>query len=165
MSTIVTGLFRNETDAAQAVHAIETCGVDPGRISLVAGDSFRKEAFGVHSHTKMAEGVAVGTTTGAAVGAIVAGLTAVGTIATGGLGILAAGPIVAALAGAGAGAAGGGVIGALAGVAIPEHEVKHYEDAIEKGSVLVGVECDGGDEKKLVKKAFEQCDAKKISHA
>jgi ferritin-like metal-binding protein YciE len=55
------------------------------------------------------------------------------------VGLLVAGPIVAALAGAGAGAAAGGVIGGLIGLGIPEHQVKYFQDAIEKGSVLVGV--------------------------
>jgi len=60
-------------------------------------------------------------------------------IATGGIGLLAAGPIVAALAGAGAGAAAGGLVGALVGWGIPDHHIKFYKDALEKGSVLLGV--------------------------
>src|SRR5690606_38987047 len=113
-------------------------------ISLLIGDNFDREAFAVKSQTKMPEGAALGAASGGAIGALIGGLTAVGTIATGGAGLLVAGPVVAALAGAGAGAAGGGVLGGLVGAAIPEHEVKHYEDALSKGSVLIGVTCEEG---------------------
>jgi len=102
---------------------------------------------------------------GGAIGALAAGLTTVGVISTGGAGLIAAGPIIAALAGAGAGAAGGSIIGGAVGAAIPEHEVKHYEDAIEKGSVLVGVECSDGDTKDKAKEALKACEAEKISNA
>jgi hypothetical protein len=115
----------------------------------------------------MAEGVAVGATTGGAVGALVAGLTAVGTIATGGTGLLVAGPVVAALAGAGAGAAGGSILGGLVGASIPEHEIKHYEDALNKGSVLVGVHVpdDADDLEDVAKRTLKESGAIKVSHA
>ena len=165
MSTVIVGLFKDHDAAAGAIHTLEFEGVRADQISLVAGDGFEKETFAVRTHTKMPEGVAVGATTGAAAGAIVAGLTAVGVIATGGLGLIAAGPIVAALAGAGAGAAGGSILGGLVGLAIPEHEIKHYEDAVEKGAVLVGVDCKDKDQRDAVKEIFERFDAEKISHA
>ena len=164
MTTVTTGLFKNSLDAGRAVHLLEMRGVPHDDISVIAGESFDKDAFAVESHSKLPEGVAIGATSGAAVGALAAGLTSVAAISTGGLGLLAAGPLVAALTGAGAGAASGGVLGGLVGIAIPEHEVKHYEDAIEEGSVLVGVECDD-DQKDAVKSVFEDCDATKISRA
>lgn len=165
MSTVITGLFSTPREAAAAVHSLESQGVEPSKISLVAGESFDKEAFGIDSHTKLAEGVAIGTGTGGAIGAVVAGLTTVGAVVSGGAGLVVAGPLVAALAGAGAGAAGGGILGGLVGLAIPEHEVKHYQDSIEKGSVLVGVECADGDGKERARKTLEQCGAEKTSTA
>ena len=48
---------------------------------------------------------------------------------------------------------------------IPEHEIKHYEDAMRKGSVLVGVHCDDGDEKDIAKQTFKECNAQKLPHA
>ncbi|MEC9373918.1 MAG: hypothetical protein VYC34_08740, partial [Planctomycetota bacterium] len=70
-----------------------------------------------------------------------------------------------ALAGAGAGAAGGSVIGGGIGAAIPEHEVKHYENEFKRGAIMVGVECENSDEKSLVKDTFKHFDAEKISTA
>lgn len=165
MSKIITGLFAEHADAAIAINAIENSGISPDAISLVAGEGFDKDAFAVQTQTKLPEGVAIGATSGAAIGAIVAGLTSVAAIATGGIGLLAAGPVVAALTGAGAGAIGGSVLGGLVGIGIPEHEIKHYEDAVKEGAVLVGVECDDGDQRDTVRSFLERCHAIKISHA
>ena len=67
-------------------------------------------------------------------------MAAVGTsVAIPGLGLVVAGPIAAALAGAGAGAAGGGLLGALIGWGIPEERVKHYEEGVKNGGILLGV--------------------------
>lgn len=162
---VITAIFENHANAATAIDAVTLKGIPESRISLIASDNFDREAFGVETHSKLAEGTAIGAGIGGGVGAVVAGLTLVGAVATGGAGLLAAGPLVAALAGAGAGAAGGSIIGGLVGLAIPEHEVKHYEDAIEKGAVLVGVECVSGEEEKFVKDIFERHDAEKVSHA
>jgi uncharacterized membrane protein len=56
-----------------------------------------------------------------------------------GIGLVAAGPILATLAGLGAGAAAGGLTGALIGLGIPEHEAKFFNEEIERGGILVGV--------------------------
>lgn len=165
MSKVITGIFDTPNKAAQAVQTIEARGFAPSQISLVTSDGINRDSFTIDSHSKLAEGAAIGAAGGGAVTALVAGLTAVGAIATGGVGVLAAGPIVAALAGAGAGAAGGSVIGGLIGAAIPEHELKHYEDAIGKGHVMVGVECDDKDRESIVKDAFKHYDAVRVSTA
>lgn len=165
MSKVITGIFDTPNKAAQAVQTIEARGFTPGQISLVTSDGVDRDAFTIDSHSKLPEGAAIGAAGGGAVTALVAGLTAVGTVATGGAGVLAAGPLVAALAGAGAGAAGGGALGGLIGAAIPEHEVKHYEDAIGKGQVMIGVECDDKDRESTVKDTFKHFDAEHVSTA
>lgn len=162
---IITGIFDSHAHAASAIDALAAKGIPDSRISLVASENFDQESFGVETHSKLAEGAAIGAGTGGAIGALVAGLTLVGAVATGGAGLLVAGPLVAALAGAGAGAAGGSVLGGLIGMAIPEHEIKHYEEALEKGSVLIGVECVNDGDKEIAHDVFEQFEASKISRA
>ena len=77
---------------------------------------------------------------GGTIGAIAAAVAAIGTsLAIPGLGLVIAGPLAAAIAGAGAGAATGGLIGALVGWNIPEERVKHYEEGIKNGGILMGV--------------------------
>ena len=73
---------------------------------------------------------------GGTLGAIAAAIAAVGTtIALPGLGLVIAGPLAAAIAGA----ATGGVIGALVGWSMPEERVKRYDEGIRKGGILMGV--------------------------
>ncbi len=164
MSNLTVGIFKTPGDAAAAIHTMEMRGVPASSINLVASDGVNKDSFTLDSHSKLPEGVALGATTGAAVTAAVAGLTAVGAVATGGASLLVSGPAVAALAGAGAGAAGGGIIGGLIGAAVPEHEVKYCEDALDKGSVLVGVE-HTKDNKDTVEKSLKDCNAEKVTSA
>ncbi len=165
MSTIITGLFDSPAKAAAAVDVLLAKGVGAGSISVLASESVSTDAFTVETGSKVGEGAAIGAGTVGGIGAVIAGFTAVGALASTGVGLVAAGPIIAALAGAGAGAAAGGVLGGLVGLAIPEHEIKHYEDAIEKGSVLVGVDTEGPLDKGEIKNIFKAHDAEKISHA
>ncbi|HEY7334580.1 MAG TPA: hypothetical protein VH639_06825 [Bryobacteraceae bacterium] len=64
-------------------------------------------------------------------------LAGIGAIAIPGVGpLIAAGPIMALLAGAGAGGAVGTLIGALVGMGIPEYEAERYEG--RRGRRLIG---------------------------
>jgi hypothetical protein len=73
-------------------------------------------------------------------------LVGVGALAIPGLGpFIAAGPIMAALAGLGVGGAVGGLIGALVGMGIPEYEAKRYEGRVKDGGILLSVHCDNSE--------------------
>lgn len=163
--SIITGLFESPSAAAMSVRALEARGIPASDISVIASETVKRESFAIEGKTKAAEGAAVGAGAGGALGALIAGFTMVGALATGGVGLLAAGPIVAALAGAGAGAAAGGAVGTVVGLAIPENEIKFYDDALRKGSVLVGVNCEDSNRESVVRETFEGARAKKISHA
>jgi hypothetical protein len=139
MATLVSGLFNNRADAERGVEDLIHYGWSRDDISLLMSDATRGREFGLAMATKAPEGAATGATIGGVIGAVAAGLVALGIIAVPGLGLVAAGPIVAALAGLGAGAAAGGLTGALIGLGIPEHEAKFYNEEIEKGGILVGV--------------------------
>jgi hypothetical protein len=143
---VVTGLFRDRDSAERAYQSVSARGYDTSDINLAMSDETRKRHFSGSSGTttelgnKAAEGAGVGGAIGGTVGAIAAAIAAVGTsLAIPGLGIVIAGPIAAALAGGGAGAAAGGLIGALVGWGIPEERVKHYEQGIKEGGILMGV--------------------------
>lgn len=73
-------------------------------------------------------------------------LIGIGALAIPGIGpLVAAGPIVAALAGAGAVGATGGLVGGLIGAGIPEVEAKRYAGRIREGGYLISVHCDDRD--------------------
>jgi hypothetical protein len=139
MSKTVTALYTHPAEAEIAAQRLHAGGVAVDDISIMMSDGTRGREWGVAESSKAAEGAAVGAVTGGLLGALAAGLVAVGTISTGGAGIVAAGPLVAALAGAGAGGAAGTVVGGLLGMGIPEHEAKLVEEELARGKVLLGV--------------------------
>ena len=92
-------------------------------------------------------------------------LLGIGALAIPGLGpFIAAGPIMAALAGVGAGAAVGGVAGALIGLGIPEYEAKRYEGKIKDGNILMSVHTRDGAERARAKEIFTNVGAEDISY-
>ncbi|HWC77650.1 MAG TPA: hypothetical protein VG778_09315 [Blastocatellia bacterium] len=139
MATLVTGLFKDRSTAERAVESLVEYGYSRDDISLLMSEATRGREFAVRMATKAPEGAATGATIGGVLGAIAGGLVALGVIVVPGLALVAAGPVVAALAGLGAGAAAGGLTGALIGLGVPEHEAKFYSEAIEHGGLLVGV--------------------------
>jgi len=142
---LVTGLFPDRDSAEAAYRSVGDRGYDNRDVDLVMSDETRKRHFiaaGTETElgNKAAEGAGIGGAIGGTVGAIAAAIAAVGTsVALPGLGLVIAGPLAAAAAGAGAGAAGGGLIGALIGWSMPEERVKHYEEGIRNGGILMGV--------------------------
>jgi hypothetical protein len=139
MATLVTGLFRSRANAERGVEDLVHYGWSRDDISLLMSDATRGREFGLAMATKAPEGAATGATIGGVLGAVAASLVALGIVAIPGLGLVAAGPILAALAGLGAGAAAGGLTGALIGLGMPEHEAKFYNEEIQQGGILVGV--------------------------
>lgn len=145
---LVTGLFPDRASAEAAYNAAQSRGYSKDDVNLVMSDDTRKRHFADDSvmgketelGNKAAEGAGIGGAIGGTIGAILAGVAAVGTsIALPGLGLVIAGPLAAAAAGAGAGAAGGGLLGALIGWNMPEERVKHYEEGVKNGGILMGV--------------------------
>jgi hypothetical protein len=89
----------------------------------------------------------------------------IGSLAIPGVGpFIAAGPIMAALAGAGVGAAVGGLSGALIGMGIPELEAKQYEGKIRGGNILISVHSEDSEERSRAKEIFERLGAHDISY-
>lgn len=143
---LVTGLFKDRDSAERAYKSVSDLGYDHKDVNLVMSDETRKQYFsdkgGVQTElgNKAAEGAGIGGAIGGTLGAIAAAVAAVGTsIALPGLGLVIAGPLAAAIAGAGAGGVTGGLVGALIGWGIPEERVKHYEQGIKEGGILMGV--------------------------
>src|SRR5205823_5397037 len=85
-------------------------------------------------------------------------------IAIPGLGpFIAAGPIMAALAGVGVGGAVGGIAGALVGMGIPEYEARRYEGRVKDGGILLSVHSDRSDWTKKAKEILKRTGAQDIS--
>jgi hypothetical protein len=152
----VFGLFHDEASLRGAVDALCNAGFAPEHISALLPDRASTKAFAHEKHTKAPEGATAGAAVGAVGGGAVGLLAGLGAIAIPGLGaLLAAGPIVAALAGAGAGGAVGGLTGALVGMGIPEYEAKRYESFIHDGGALLSVHCDDKDKADRARKLLD----------
>jgi hypothetical protein len=77
--------------------------------------------------------------------------------------LIAAGPIMATLAGMGAGAVLGGATGALVGIGIPEYEAVRYEGLVREGGILISVHCDDSAWTNRAKKCLERFGAQDIA--
>ena len=92
-------------------------------------------------------------------------MVGIGALAIPGLGpFIAAGPIMAALAGAAGGAAVGGLTGALIGMGISEYEAKRYEGKVKNGNILMSVHTEDSKECDRAKDIFANGGAEDISY-
>jgi hypothetical protein len=165
-NTAVFGIYKNSMAAERAVDQILTAGFSNNDISVLLPDNQSSKEFAHEKNTKAPEG----TTTGAAAGGVLGGtlgvLAGIGTLAIPGLGpFIAAGPIMAGLAGLGVGGAVGGLIGALVGMGIPEYEAKRYEGRVKNGGVLLSVHCGGSHDIARAKDLLKQTGAEDIASA
>jgi hypothetical protein len=140
-------------------------GFPSPEISALLPDNLGSRPIATQKSTKAPEGAAAGGGSGAVVGGAIGLLAGIGALAIPGVGpLIAAGPIMATLAGVGVGAAVGGVAGALMiGLGIPEYEAKRYESRLNKGGVLLSVHCNTADEIKRAKNLMEGTGAEDIS--
>jgi len=133
-------------------------------ISVLLPETGGAKDIGTEKATKAPEGAATGAGSGAVIGGTLGLLAGIGALAIPGVGpLIAAGPIMAALAGVGVGGAVGGVTGGLIGLGIPEFEAKRYEGRIHAGGILLSVHCDTSDEIKRAKQLIEGTGAEDVS--
>lgn len=146
---VVTASFRTTRVAHEAVREMEAAGIPHHKMGALVSENSKEEFTKIEKHTKASEGAAIGGASGIALGALIAGLTAIAGFAVPGAGLAVAGPLVAALTGAGAGGAIGGVLGALAGLGVPEHEAKFHTAVLEEGGCVLVVQSDDPDDLKV----------------
>jgi hypothetical protein len=112
-------------------------------VSVLFAENVGTKDFGHEKHTKAPEATTAGAATGGALGGALGWLIGAGMLAIPGLGpFIAAGPVLAALAGLGAGSVVGGLVGAFVGLGVPEYEAKRYEGRVRSGGVLLSVHCE-----------------------
>jgi len=163
-NTAVFGIYPSYTAVERAVEALKTEGFRNTDISVLFPENSGTKEFAHSKGTKAPEGATTGATSGAVVGGTLGWLVGIGALAIPGLGpFIAAGPIMAALAGVGVGGALGGLTGALIGVGIPEYEAKRYEGRLKNGGILLSVHSDNSDWTKRAKNILERTGAEDIA--
>ncbi|MDP9052456.1 MAG: DUF3341 domain-containing protein [Acidobacteriota bacterium] len=163
-NTAVFGIYATPAHAETAVDHLLARGFTNSDISVLLPDDESTRAFAHEKNTKAPEGTATGVATGGTIGGTLGLLAGIGALAIPGVGpLIAAGPIMGALAGLGVGGAVGGVVGALVGMGIPEYEAKRYEGAVKDGGTLLSVHCETSEEVTAAKDALRDTGAKDIS--
>jgi hypothetical protein len=163
-NTAVFGIYTDRIGVDRAVDALKAAGFSNSDVSALLPESQSTKDFAHEKNTKAPEGAATGAGTGAVLGGGLGWLVGIGALAIPGVGpFIAAGPIIAALAGAGVGGAVGGLTGALIGMGIPEYEAKRYEGRVKDGGILLSVHTDNSDDTKRAKEILEHTGAQDIA--
>ena len=160
------GIFNSRSSVDHAVDVLKQNGFRNSDISVLMPSEQGTQDFAHEKDTKAPEGATAGVATGAVLGGGLGWLVGIGALAIPGIGpFVAAGPIMAALAGAGVGGAVGGISGALIGMGIPEYEAKRYETFVKEGGILLSVHVDDSEWQKKAKDLLEQCGARDVATA
>jgi len=163
-NTAVFGIYTSRTNVENGVEALRAAGFKNTDISVLFPENEGTKDFAHEKNTKAPEGATTGAGTGALLGGGLGWLAGIGALAIPGVGpFIAAGPIMAALAGAGVGGAVGGLPGALIGMGIPEYEAKRYEGRVKEGGILLSVHSDDSEWTKKAKEVLERTGAQDIS--
>lgn len=162
---VVFAIFENRAALETCVNDLKAQGFRAEDVSVLMANKGDTQSFAHEKGTKAPEGAAIGGGTGAVLGGALGWLVGVGAIATiPALGpLVAAGPIMSALAGIGVGGAVGGVTGALVGIGLPEYEAKRYESFVKDGGILISVHVDDDDWKDRAEEILKSSGAKDIS--
>jgi hypothetical protein len=161
----VFGIYSTRMGVENGIDALVRAGFPSPDISVLLPENLAgTKEMGTEKATKAPEGVTAGVTAGGVIGGALGVLAGVGMLAIPGLGpFIAAGPIMAGLAGLGVGGAVGGVTGALIGSGIPEFEAKRYEGRLQHGGILLSVHCDTSDEIKRAKDVLKATGAEDVT--
>lgn len=143
---VVFGIFDTRMAVERAVDELKLRGFRQEDISVLLPNAEGSKNFAHEKGTKAPEGATTGVASGLVLGGTLGWLAGIGMLAIPGIGpFIAAGPLLASLAGAGIGGTVGGLTGALIGFGIPEYEAKRYESVLKSGGMLLSVHADNSE--------------------
>jgi hypothetical protein len=161
---IVTGLFKDKDSAECAYDALSGRGYDKDSTDVMMSDKTRDQYYSgsaaddTELGSKALEGTGTGAAIGGTLGAIIAGIAAIGTsVLLPGIGLVVTGPLAAALVGAGAGGLAGGLLGALVGSGIPEEHAEAYESGIKSGGIVIRATPRTAEDAAFIESKFKSC--------
>jgi hypothetical protein len=160
MTVTISRLYNNHEDARVAVRTLEDAGVAHGDISILASnaDNWYSPDRKVDTYPDRdldgrddrAEAAGTGAGIGAAVGGTAGLLAGLGIMAIPGIGpVVAAGWLVATLAGATAGGVTGSVVGALTQAGVGKEEADVYAEGLRRGGAVVSARVPDADGPRL----------------
>ena len=158
MTTTISRLYNNYGDARAAVQQLEAAGVAHSDISIIASNADNwynngKDTFpdrDLDGKDDRVQAAGKGASIGAAAGGTAGLLTGLGLMAIPGVGpVVAAGWVVATLAGAAAGGATGGALGALTQTGISKDEADVFAEGLRRGGAVVSARVADNDASRL----------------
>ena len=160
----VWGIYSSRLAVETAIDRFRQAGFLSSDVSVLLPENLGPKELTTEKSTKAPEGVTAGAGSGVLIGGALGWLVGIGAFAVPGLGpFIAAGPLMATLAGLGVGGVVGGITGALIGAGIPEYEAKRYEGRLAKGGILVSVHCDNAEEVAQAKGLMERTGGEDVS--
>jgi len=166
---IVTGLFKDNRSAECAYDALSERGYGKDDADVMMSDQTRDKYYSgaaaedTELGSKAMEGTGTGAAIGGTLGAIIAGIAAIGTsVVLPGIGLIVAGPLAAALVGAGAGGLAGGLLGALVGSGIPEENAAAYETGIKSGGIVLRATPRTAEDAAFIESKFKSCGGEQV---
>src|SRR5260370_6472163 len=127
-NTAVFGIYPDRLSTENAVAALKEAHFRNTDISVLFPENEGTKDFAHEKNTKAPEGATTGAGSGAVIGGTLGWLGGIGALAIPRLGpFIAAGPLVAALAGGGAGGVVGRLARALGCMGLPQHQAKRYD--------------------------------------
>ena len=165
-NTSVMGIYPDRTTVSDAINVLQKAAYRATDISVMSSDNQGSKDFAHQKRSKALEGAATGAAVGAVVGAALAWFVSIQTVPIAGSGpLVAAGPVLVALAGAAAGGALGWIVGFLAGLSLSEYVAKRYAGRNRLGGILLSVHCDSREWCDRAKKTLKDTGARNISSA
>ena len=159
MTVTITRLYNSHTEAHAVVDALRAANVGERNISVLASnaDEWHRDRTpatypdkDLDGRDDRAEAAGTGAGVGAVAGGTVGALTGLGIMAIPGVGpIVAAGWLVATLAGAAAGGATGGIIGALTQAGATPDEAEVYAESLRRGGAVVSARVEEADRARI----------------
>ena len=160
----VWGIYPTRLALETAIDRLRESGFLSSDISVLLPENLGPKDLVTEKSTKAPEGASAGAGSGVLIGGALGWLVGIGAFALPGIGpFIAAGPIMATLAGLGVGGVVGGITGALIGAGIPEYEAKRYEGRLSSGGILLSVHCEKPDEVARAKEIIEKTGGDDIS--
>ena len=155
MTSTISCLYDNYSDAQIAVGKLEAAGVPHSDISIVANNSDGSHVIGKKDRDHdgvddRADAAGKGAGVGAGVGGAAGLLAGLGLLAIPGLGpVVAAGWLAATAVGAAVGATTGGLVGALTEAGVSKEDADHYAEGVRRGGTLVTAKVADADKVRL----------------
>lgn len=147
----VVSAFRTAEAAKQAVQAVEPFGYAPTDVTVIAAEHTMREVFPGHVNDVHQKRAAQGAAYGGALGVVTGAM--VGLLAPG---MLAAGPIVAAIVAAGGLGATGAILGAWSGMGVPDEVHTEYDEIVEAGGIVLALDARDATEAASIRNVWEQ---------